>query len=65
MPKQHPKSITVGELREHLQNYPDDWELTFGAPVLEFYRVKARGKSIVAIEFNDSFTLDDEDDGGE
>lgn len=60
MPKQHPKSITVGELKEHLSNYPDEWELTFGSPVLEFYRTKARGETIVAIEFNDFYVIDED-----
>ncbi len=42
--------ITVGELREHLKVFPDDWEVTFGG--LEFYRTKQRGDKLVQIEFN-------------
>ncbi len=43
-------SITVGELRQHLACFPDDWTLDFCG--LEFYRTKARGEKHVQIEFN-------------
>jgi hypothetical protein len=43
--------ITVGELRNHLKLYSDDYELSFGSGNLQFYRVKQRGPNIVQIEF--------------
>lgn len=45
------RTITVGDLRRHLEVFPDDWEVTFGG-VLEFYRTKSRGPATVDIEFN-------------
>jgi hypothetical protein len=45
-------TITVGELRRHLNVFPDDWELFFGDGNLQFYRTKARGDKLVQIEFN-------------
>lgn len=49
-------NITVGELRELLANFADDWELSFGA--LHFYRVKVRGEKLVQIEFDESISQD-------
>jgi hypothetical protein len=49
--------ITVGELKERLQGYPDDTEITFGATraavPLVFFRVKTRGDDLVQIELNE------------
>lgn len=42
-------TCTVGELKKHLEIYPDDMELNFGG--LDFYRVKMRGENILQIEF--------------
>ena len=51
--KQKPHhSITVGELRRHLEVFPDDYELFFGDGDLAFYRTKMRGDNLVQIEFN-------------
>ena len=47
-----PKPITVGELRNRLKLYPDDYELSFGSGNLHFYRVKLRGENVVQIEFS-------------
>lgn len=44
--------ITVGDLRRHLQHFPDDYELIFGSGNLEFYRTKLRGETLVQIEFS-------------
>jgi hypothetical protein len=44
--------ITVGQLRNHLKLYPDDFDLIFGGGNLKFYRVKLRGQNIVQIEFS-------------
>jgi hypothetical protein len=46
------KKITVGELREALKIFPDDWQVIFGCAELEFYRTKARGEKLVQIEFS-------------
>src|ERR1700753_309884 len=49
--------ITVGELREQLNGYSDDTEITFGCALdavpLIFYRVKTRGEKLVQIELNE------------
>ncbi|MGE0269473.1 MAG: hypothetical protein AB7S78_13570 [Candidatus Omnitrophota bacterium] len=49
--------ITIGRLREDLQGYSDDTEITFGstreAVPLIFYRVKRRGDGLVQIELNE------------
>lgn len=50
-------TITVGELRAHLEAFPDDWTLDFCG--LEFYRTKARGEKHVQIEFNQPVYLDE------
>lgn len=46
------KTTTVGELRQALKNYPDNWQVIFGCEELEFYRTKRRGEELVQIEFN-------------
>jgi predicted secreted protein len=46
------ETTTVGELRQALKNYPDNWQVIFGCEELEFYRVKRRGEGLVQIEFN-------------
>jgi hypothetical protein len=50
--------VTVGELKEKLQGYSDDTEITFGATIaavpLIFYRVKRRGDDLVQIELNEA-----------
>lgn len=43
-------TITVGQFREHLKVYPDDWTLDFCG--LDFYRLKARGETLVQVEFS-------------
>ena len=44
--------ITVGELRQHLSLFDDDYTLDFSG--LEFYRTKLRGEKHVQIEFSES-----------
>jgi hypothetical protein len=51
------KRITVGDLREHLELLPDDFELIFGDEDLSFYRTKRRGPKLVQIEFNEIYTV--------
>jgi hypothetical protein len=50
--------FTVGDLRRHLELFPDDYELTFGpADTLTFYRTKVRGDKLVNVEFSESFEI--------
>ena len=42
--------ITVGEMKEMLEGWPDDMELSFNG--LEFYRLKQRGEKLLQVEFN-------------
>lgn len=48
------ENLTVGELKERLSIYPDDFEISFGGKDLEFYRLKQRGEKLVVLEFNQS-----------
>ncbi len=53
-------TFTVGDLRRHLQLYPDHYELIFGDGVttgLTFYRTKQRDETLVQIEFNESIEV--------
>ena len=47
----HERRMTIGELKELLKGWPDDYEITFSA-VLEFNRLKKRGDKLVDMEFN-------------
>ena len=58
MPKREYPTITVGELKQHLSAFPDNWRLSFSG--LEFYRLKARDVDLVAVEFNEPVYLDDD-----
>lgn len=51
-------TTTVGELREALKYYADDWQVIFGCKELEFYRTKQRGEKLVQIEFNQTVSAD-------
>jgi len=51
------QTITVGELRNHLGSYADDWNLVFGNGNLHFYRTKQRGEHMVQIEFDEHTNL--------
>ncbi|WP_417446318.1 hypothetical protein [Kangiella sp.] len=42
--------ITVGEMKEMLQGWPEDMELYFNG--LDFYRLKQRGEKLLQVEFN-------------
>jgi hypothetical protein len=57
------KTMTVGELRQWLEGYPDDAPLYFGAGDLGFYRVKNRGPKdgfLAQVEFNELYHVDAE-----
>jgi hypothetical protein len=54
--------MTVGELKVMLAEWPDDFELTFGAnwgsPVgmpYEFFRLKQRGEKHLELELQDKY----------
>lgn len=58
------KTMTVGELRQWLEGYPDDAPLIFGAGDLGFSRVKNRGPQggfLAQVEFNEIYHVDSED----
>ncbi len=42
--------ITVGQLKEHLKIYDDDYKIDFSG--LDFYRIKQRDDKLIQIEFN-------------
>lgn len=51
----HAESITVGELRDALAEFPDHAEVVFGGLAegqLMFYRFKTRGEAVLQMEFN-------------
>lgn len=51
----HAESITVGELRDALAEFPDDADVVFGGfpeGNLMFYRFKTRGPKTLQMEFN-------------
>lgn len=55
-PKRALPTITVGQLREELQGYPDDYRLSFSG--LTYYRLKQRADDLVQVEFNEGVHLD-------
>lgn len=56
MPKREYPTIKVGDLKQALSVFPDNWDLSFNG--LEFYRLKARGPALVCVEFNENVSLD-------
>jgi hypothetical protein len=53
------KTITVGQLREELQDYSDDTPLFFGSGDLVYYRIKNRGaigSDLAQVEFGTLYT---------
>lgn len=56
MPIKYP-TITIGELKELLASYPDNFTIDFGG--LEFYRLKQRADTHVQMEFSQSVYLDE------
>lgn len=50
--------LTIGELKKHLEGYPDHYELYFGG--LDFYRLKQRGPERVQMEFNQQVYTDND-----
>lgn len=55
-----PQTMTVGELRQWLAEYPDDAPLFFGVGDLSFSRVKNRGPiggHLAQVEFNELYQV--------
>ncbi len=54
--------LTVGELKEHLAVFSDDYVVFFGpggSNELTFYRTKLRGDKLVQVEFNELYEVTD------
>lgn len=60
MKKQEYPTITVGQLRQELAEYPDHFDISFSG--LRFYRVKPRSPNLVQIEFDQMVYLNDSGD---
>ena len=58
MAKKEKTNITLGEFRQHLEAYPDDYEIYFSG--LDFYRIKQRGEKLIQVEFNQQVYLDEQ-----
>jgi hypothetical protein len=54
------RKFTVGDLRRHLADWPDDMELIFSDYGLDFYRFKKRGDNLLQLEFNQTISRDKE-----
>lgn len=58
----HSESITVGDIRDAIAEFPDDAEVMFGGfpqGKLMFYRFKTRGAKTLQMEFNiDEWKMD-------
>jgi hypothetical protein len=50
--------MTIGELKDELEDWPDNSEIIFGCQELEFYRFKKRGDDTVQMEFNQTIYKD-------
>ncbi len=51
--------MTVGEFRERLADMPAEAKLYFGAPSLEFFRLKWRGPGLLQVEFSQTVYEDE------
>jgi len=51
-------TITVGQLRDALKHYPDDFEIGFSG--LTYYRIKQRGDRLLQLEFNEAVSRTDD-----
>jgi hypothetical protein len=52
--------MTVGELRDELDDWPESFEIIFGCHELEFYRLKKRAGDLLQLEFNQTIYKDSE-----
>jgi hypothetical protein len=50
--------MTIGELKDELEAWPDSCEIIFGCQELEFYRIKKREDDLVQLEFNQTIYKD-------
>jgi len=53
-----PFQMTIGELKDELEDWPEGDEIIFGCEELEFYRFKKRGADTVQLEFNQTIYKD-------
>lgn len=51
--------MTVGELRQLLEDIPDDTRIYFGCFSLGFHRLKWRGEGLLQMEFNQTVWEDE------
>lgn len=49
--------MKVKDLKEHLGEYPDDWDIEFNG--LTYCRLKKRGETLVNMEFNEQIRFVD------
>lgn len=49
-------TITIGQLREALDGFPDDTRISFSG--LSFMRIRPAGEGCVQVEFNEPVYLD-------
>ena len=50
--------MTIGELTDGLEDWPESYEIIFGCEESEFYRFKKRGADTVQLEFNQTIYKD-------
>ena len=53
-----PFQMTIGELRDELEGWPDSYEIILGCEELEFDRFKTRGVDTVQLEFDQTVYKD-------
>jgi hypothetical protein len=57
------KTIKASELKQHINNLPDDADVSFGPSIgealgsLTLFRIKKRGPNLFNIEFNEIFEV--------
>jgi hypothetical protein len=50
--------MTIGELKDELEDWPNESEIIFGCEELEFSRLKKRGDGVVQLEFDQTIYKD-------
>lgn len=54
-----PKSMKLGNFLENFKGLPRNTDLIFGSGDLTFYRTKWRGDSLLQIEFNELYEVEE------
>ena len=54
--------MTIGELKEYLEGYPNNHNIIFGDDALTFNRLKRRGPKLVQLEFNEDVNRNEKGD---